>query len=236
MTGDNHGNIVAFSSKIAVEQAGDQTGMSPGKPGIIVLIPVSLYTVGMHHQDVSMHPWLRKFPNPWHTGSKCPIVAAETFRLPIVQEAHRNIANSGCRHALFRWTKLYNGSRSASRLSKSLINQLKCGCHSCGRLRAKDGDSFTSSLFGEWAASQTIYDHRTQNSRPFDNFPRITADFLPLNGNADPAAFESVRRGAIVRSAQPRPNHGSTPRLTEHLETVRKTFDRAKASTGSAGG
>ena len=36
MTGDYHGNIVAFSSKIAVEQAGDETGMSPTKPGIIV--------------------------------------------------------------------------------------------------------------------------------------------------------------------------------------------------------
>ena len=31
MTGDNHGNIVAFSSKIAVEQAGDETGMSPSQ-------------------------------------------------------------------------------------------------------------------------------------------------------------------------------------------------------------
>src|SRR5208282_5413919 len=127
MTGDNHGNIVAFSAKITVEQAGDQTGMSSGKPGIIVMIPVSLYTVGMHHQDVSMHPGLRKFTNPWHTGSECPIVAAETFRLAIVQEAHRNIADSGCCHAPFRWTKLHNGSRCASRLGKSLINQLKCG-------------------------------------------------------------------------------------------------------------
>jgi hypothetical protein len=49
MTGDHHGNIVAFSSKIAVEQASDETGMSPTKPGIIVKGPVSLDTVGMHH-------------------------------------------------------------------------------------------------------------------------------------------------------------------------------------------
>jgi hypothetical protein len=77
MTGDNHGNIVTFSSKVAVEQAGDETGMSPSETGIIVESPVSLYTVGMHHQEASMHPWVHKFVNPWHTGSKCAIIAAE---------------------------------------------------------------------------------------------------------------------------------------------------------------
>jgi hypothetical protein len=77
VTGDNHGNIVTFSSKVAVEQAGDETGMSPSETGIIVESPVSLYTVGMHHQEASMHPWVHKFVNPWHTGSKCAIIAAE---------------------------------------------------------------------------------------------------------------------------------------------------------------
>jgi hypothetical protein len=122
MTGDHHGNIVAFSSKIAVEQAGDETGMSPAKPGIIVKGPVSLYTVGMHHENASMHPWLSKFPNPWHTCSECAIVAAEALRLAIVQQSHRNIANSGCCNVPFRWTKLHNGSRSAACLSKGLIH------------------------------------------------------------------------------------------------------------------
>jgi hypothetical protein len=36
MTGNHDGDVVAFSSKIAIKQSGDQTGMSPSKPGVIV--------------------------------------------------------------------------------------------------------------------------------------------------------------------------------------------------------
>ena len=69
MADDHHGSIVAFSSKIAVEQAGDDTGMSSSEPGIIFKIPVSLYTVGMHHQDTSIHQGVCEFSNPWHACS-----------------------------------------------------------------------------------------------------------------------------------------------------------------------
>ena len=56
MTGNHDSSVVAFSSKIAIKQSGDKAGMSPSKPGIIVWIPVSLDTVGMHYQDVSRRP------------------------------------------------------------------------------------------------------------------------------------------------------------------------------------
>src|SRR5580704_11352604 len=69
MADDHHSSIVAFSSKIAVEQAGDDTGMSSSEPGIIFMIPVSLYTVGMHHQDTSIHQGVCEFSNPWHACS-----------------------------------------------------------------------------------------------------------------------------------------------------------------------
>jgi hypothetical protein len=36
MTGYHDGSVVAFSSKIAIEQSGDEAGMSPGKSGVIV--------------------------------------------------------------------------------------------------------------------------------------------------------------------------------------------------------
>ena len=122
MTYDHYGSIVVFSPKIAVEQAGHKAGMSPSKARIVVMNPASLYTVGMHHEDTSLRPWLRKFTNPWHTGSECPIITAEAFGLAIVQEADRNIAHSGCCNVPFRWTNLNDGSRGAARLDKSLIN------------------------------------------------------------------------------------------------------------------
>ena len=60
------------------------------------------------------------------------------------------------------------------------------------RLRAKDGESITSSLSGERTVTQTIYNHRAQNARRLDNFPGITANFLTLNGNTDTTAFEKI--------------------------------------------
>ena len=195
-----------------------------------------LYTIGMHHQDASIHPWLRKLSNPWHAGPECPIVATEAFRLAIVHETHRNISNSDCCYPPFRWAKLYNGPRSASGLGKSLIDQLKCVCRASGHLASKHGDGFTRSLFSERAVTQTVDDDRAQTLRRLDNFPRVSTDFLALNSNADPAAFESMRVEQLLRDAQPCPNRGSMPRLTKHLEPVRKTFDRAKASTRSTGG
>ena len=50
MTGDQHSSIVAFSTKITIEQAGNQTRVSPGQARVVLVIPVSFYAVRMHHQ------------------------------------------------------------------------------------------------------------------------------------------------------------------------------------------
>src|ERR1700722_11915391 len=140
MTSNNHGYVVAFSSKIAVKQSGDETGMSPNKPGIIVVVPVGLHTIGMHHQDASMHPGLDAYTNTGRARSERAIVAAEAFGCPIVEDAHRDVANSGDGDVLFRRTNLDNCPRRAASLGQSLIDQLQCRRHSRRRLRAKDGN------------------------------------------------------------------------------------------------
>src|SRR5580704_17560093 len=127
MSGGNDGNIIAFSSKITVKQSGDQSGMSPGKPRIIVMVPLGLYTVGMHHQDTSRHPWVRDFTNSWDTCSQRAVVAPEAFRPAVVQEAHRNVAYSGRCNLPFGWAKLYDGAGRSARLGQGLIHQLQRG-------------------------------------------------------------------------------------------------------------
>ena len=49
------------------------------------MIPLGLYTVGMHHQDTSRHPWVRDFTNSWDTCSQRAVVAPEAFRPAVVQ-------------------------------------------------------------------------------------------------------------------------------------------------------
>src|SRR5215469_3195343 len=149
MAGDNDGNVVSFPPKVTVKQTSDKSGMSPSKSGIIVQSPVTLYTVRMHHQDASLHPWLFKFTNPWHTGSECTIVTAEAFRLAIVQKSNRNITDACCREVPFRRRKLYNCSGSTTGLGKSVINELKCRGHPGCCLRAKHCNGFPSSFSGE---------------------------------------------------------------------------------------
>jgi hypothetical protein len=135
---------------------------------------------------------LGQFTNPRHPGSKRPVVAAEAFRSSIAKDAHRNIADAGCRNVSSPRTNFHNGSGSAARLAKRLVDQLKCGCYSRGRVRAKDSYSFTSSFAGEGTVSQTIDYHRAQSSRYLDHFPRISTDFLTLNGNTDTIALKNA--------------------------------------------
>ena len=155
------------------------------------MIPLGLYTVGMHHQDTSRHPWVRDFTNSWDTCSQRAVVAPEAFRPAVVQEAHRNVAYSGRCNLPFGWAKLYDGAGRSARLGQGLIHQLQRGCRPGAGLRAKNGDSFPSSFFGERTMSQTIDNDCAKNSRRLDDLPRITADFLTFNGYTDSTTFEN---------------------------------------------
>src|SRR6516162_3957618 len=156
MTDCNHSSIVVFSLKIAVKQAGDHSGMSPNQAGVVIKTPASAYSVGMHHENASLHPRVPEFIDPFNTRSERAVIATETFGLGVVQEMHRNVANPGSRNLPFPRTELYNCSCRSARLRKSLINETKCGCQAGTRLRTKDGHSLSRSLFGEWAVSQSI--------------------------------------------------------------------------------
>jgi len=199
MTDHNHCCIVASSLKIAVEQAGNHSGVSLDHTGVVIKTPMASYSVGMHHENASLHPRVPEFIDPFHTCSERAVIATEAFGLAIVQEVHRNITNPGSRNFPFPWTKLHNGSCRPACLSKSLINETKCGCHACSRLRTKDDHSLTSSLFGERAVSQSIDNHRSQNSLGLENVPSIAAQLLMLNSNTDPAGFKSECRLATTR-------------------------------------
>src|SRR6516164_8853943 len=153
MTDYNHSSIVAFSLKIAVKQAGDHPGMSPNQAGVVSKTPTSSYSVGMHHQNASLLPRVLEFIDPFHARSERPVIATEAFGPAVMQEVHRNVANPGSRNLPFPWTELHNCTCCSARLSESLINETKCGCHSCPRLRTKDGHSLTRSLLGKWAVS-----------------------------------------------------------------------------------
>src|ERR1700751_2074958 len=192
MTDHNHSSIVAFSLKIAVKQAGDHPGMSSNQAGVVGKTPTSLYSVGMHYENASLLPQVPEFIDPFHASSERAVIATEAFGLAVMRETHRNVTNPGSRNLPFTWAELHNCSCCCAGLSESLINETKCGCHSCARLRTKDGHSLARSLFGRWAVSQPIDNHRTQNPLRLENFPPISAQLLMLKGNTDPTGFKGV--------------------------------------------
>src|SRR6516162_9973099 len=101
MTDCNHSSIVVFSLKIAVKQAGDHSGMSPNQAGVVIKTPASAYSVGMHHENASLHPRVPEFIDPFNTRSERAVIATETFGLAVVQEMHRNVSNPRSRNLPF---------------------------------------------------------------------------------------------------------------------------------------
>ena len=68
MTDCNHSSIVVFSLKIAVKQAGDHPRMPPKQAGVVIKTPASAYSVGMHHENASLHPRVPERFSPFAAG------------------------------------------------------------------------------------------------------------------------------------------------------------------------